>query len=153
MMGNVKKVFAWLMPGIAVFVIDRIFKIIFCDTKQVLIPGVLSLNGTENTGMALGLFTGHAGILLVLSLLFAILSVFYLRKFRISGLAVFSISMIAGGALGNALDRLLYGYVIDMVEFLFVDFYIFNIADVGVVCGAILCGFSLLFRPQDWSSK
>ena len=61
--------------------------------------------------------------------------------------------MILGGAAGNAIDRAMYGYVIDMIELLFVDFYIFNIADVGVVCGAILCGISLLFRPQDWSSK
>ena len=44
-------------------------------------------------------------------------------------------------------------HVIDMFEFLFVDFYIFNVADVGVVCGAILCGASLLFRPQDWSKR
>ena len=65
-------------------------------------------------------------------------------------------AMAAGlllSALGNALDRLVYGYVIDMIELQFIDFYIFNLADVGVVCGAILCGISLLFRPQDWSNK
>ena len=41
----------------------------------------------------------------------------------------------------------------DMFELLFVDFYIFNVADVGVVAGAALCGASLLFRPRDWSKK
>ena len=63
------------------------------------------------------------------------------------------VSVLAGGALGNIIDRVLYGAVTDMFELLFIRFYIFNVADVGVVAGAILCGISLLFRPQDWSKR
>ena len=62
-------------------------------------------------------------------------------------------ALLAGGALGNIIDRVLYGAVTDMFELLFIRFYIFNVADVGVVAGAILCGISLLFRPQDWSKR
>ena len=81
------------------------------------------------------------------------LCVWLLRGMRLSGLAPVAVSLMAGGALGNLLDRLLLGYVQDMFELLFMRFYIFNLADVGVVCGAVLCGVSLLFRPGDWSKK
>ena len=76
-----------------------------------------------------------------------------LRRARLSGLAPWGVSLLAGGALGNIIDRVLYGAVTDMFELLFIRFYIFNVADVGVVAGAILCGISLLFRPQDWSKR
>jgi len=72
---------------------------------------------------------------------------------NLSGWAVTGLSLMAGGALGNMIDRVAFGYVVDMFELLFMDFYIFNVADVGVVAGAVLCGASLLFRPQDWSKK
>ncbi len=145
----------WLirLPGILIFVVDRAFKKLFANSDQVLIPGVIKLTGTRNTGMALGLFQNSALWILLISAVLALICIWGLRKYRISGMAALGLSLIAGGALGNAIDRILYGYVIDMIEFLFVDFYIFNMADVGVVCGAVLCGFSLLFRPQDWSDK
>ncbi len=143
----------WVIPGVVVFLVDRLFKYLFFDASDVLIPGVIALRGARNTGMALGMMQGNAALLLIASIVLVGGCIFFLRKFHISGLATLSLSMILGGAVGNAVDRALYGYVIDMIEFLFVDFYIFNIADVGVVCGAVLCGISLLFRPQDWSSK
>lgn len=148
-----KNALLWVLPGAGIFLVDRLFKYLFFDARQVLIPGVLALTGARNTGMALGMMEGNAVPILVISLLAVIVAFFCLRKYRITGLAALSLSMILGGAVGNMLDRALYGYVIDMIEVLFIDFYIFNIADVGVVCGAVLCGVSLLFRPQDWSSK
>ena len=117
----------------------------------VLIPGVLAVVPAQNTGMALGLFQNHSYLILIVSVLLVLFSIRLLRRIRPGGLAAASISMIAGGALGNMIDRLAYGYVIDMFKPLFMDFYIFNIADVGVVVGAVLCAVSLRFRPQDWS--
>lgn len=148
-----KTVMVWVLPGVGIFLLDRLFKYLFFDAKEVLIPGVLALTGAKNTGMALGMMQGNALLILIASAVLIAVCAWCLRKYRISGMAAFGFSIIAGGAIGNALDRALYGYVIDMIELLFIDFYIFNIADVGVVCGAILCGISLLFRPQDWSNK
>lgn len=152
-MTSVKRACCWVIPGVIVFLMDRLFKYLFVHADMIVIPSVVALRGARNTGMALGLFQGNAIGILIVSCILIIGCIFCLRKFRINGMGIVSISMILGGAVGNALDRALYGYVIDMIELLFVDFYIFNIADVGVVCGAILCGISLLFRPQDWSSK
>ena len=142
-----------IMPGLTVFLVDRVTKIWLDGVQAPLIPGVVALNGVRNTGMALGLLAGNPLIALLLSVGAAALCVLLLRKVRFGGLARFSVSMMAGGALGNLFDRLFYGYVVDLFEPLFMNFYIFNVADVGVVVGAVLCGVCVLFRPQDWSKR
>ncbi|MBR5108693.1 MAG: signal peptidase II [Clostridia bacterium] len=144
----------WFFPGLMVLGIDRLVKLLTADTfYRRLIPGVLALHPVRNTGMALGLFQNHSYVILAVSVLLALLSIRIVRRIRPTGLAAASISMIAGGALGNMIDRLAFGYVIDMFELLFMDFYIFNMADVGVVLGAILCFVSLQFRPQEWRGQ
>ena len=148
-----KKYFAWIVPGLAVLAADRIVKAALGHVNAPLIPGVIRLTSARNTGMALGLFQGGAVWILLVSAAMIGLCVFLIKDFRPRGLAPIALSMIAGGALGNMIDRVFLGYVTDMFELEFMDFYIFNAADAGVVIGAVLCGISLLFRPQDWSRK
>ena len=104
---------------------------------------------TQNSGMAFGWFQGNSTVILVISALLVAVCFLLIRKMKPAGLAPIALSMIVGGALGNMIDRVAYGYVIDM--FPFFGWFVFNVADVGVVAGVILCGWSLLFRPQDWS--
>ena len=156
--------FRWVGPGLLVLFLDRLVK--WLHLRMTVLPEKVGVDlhfgffpdvadkaqkTVQNTGMAFGLFQGNAGIILIVSILLLIACFFLLRGMRPSGLAPIALSMIAGGALGNMIDRLLYGYVLDM--FPFFNWFVFNVADVGVVAGAILCGFSLLFRPQDWSKK
>lgn len=147
---NWKKWLMWIGPGVLILVLDRITKMIFADAQITLIPGVLALTGARNTGMAMGMLAGNPVLLVILSIFLILVCVYFLRSYRIRGLAAVSISMMAGGAVGNMIDRLIMGYVIDIIEVLFIDFYIFNVADIGVVCGAVLCGFSLLFCSKEW---
>lgn len=135
---------SWLGPGIAVLLLDRII-------KQFHFTRAANAQAVQNSGMAFGLFQGNSFLILILSAALILACFFILRSIRLSGLAPIAISMIAGGAAGNMIDRLLYGYVLDM--FPFFNWFVFNAADVGVVAGAVLCGWSLLFRPQDWSNK
>lgn len=149
-----KRLFLLIFPGLAVLLADRLVKHLTVDSAgRVLIPGALALHPTRNTGMAMGLFQDNTLLILIASIVLIGACVWLLRDVRLNGLALAAVSMIAGGALGNMIDRVALGSVIDMFELLFMDFYIFNVADVGVVCGAILCGMSLLFRPQDWSKR
>ena len=148
-----KKVIPWALPGLIVLILDRVVKVIWGDADAVLIPGVIRLRSAQNTGMAMGMFQGKALPILFISFILIGICVYLMRGIRPKGLAPVSLSMIAGGALGNMIDRIAFGYVIDMFDLLFMDFYIFNVADAGVVIGAILCGISLLFRPRDWSKK
>ena len=140
---NRKGVFRWVWPGAAVLLPDRLIKMMH-----------LKISGDQtvrNSGIAFGMFQGNSAAILILSLLLLAACFFLVRKSRPSGLAPIALSMIAGGALGNMIDRVLYGYVVDM--FPFFGWFVFNLADAGVVVGAILCGWSLLFRPSDWSAK
>ncbi|MBQ6031153.1 MAG: signal peptidase II, partial [Oscillospiraceae bacterium] len=57
-----------------------------------------------------------------------------------------------GGALGNAIDRLLYGSVIDMIEPEFIDFAVFNVADSFITCGAVVLVIFLLFFDRKKKS-
>lgn len=140
---NRKEGFRWVWPGLLVLLLDRLVKWLHLTVSE---------NQTvRNSGMAFGMFQGNSLVILIVSVLLLAACFFLLRKSRPSGLAPIALSMIAGGALGNMIDRLLHGYVIDM--FPFFGWFVFNVADVGVVAGAILCGWSLLFRPSDWSAK
>ncbi|MBR1585323.1 MAG: signal peptidase II [Clostridia bacterium] len=148
-----RKWLQWALPGLIVLILDRWVKAAAAGITRALIPGVIGLRPAKNTGMALGLFQGGTAGILLLSAGVLALAFFLLRGMRLSGLAPLGLSMILGGAIGNMIDRVTLGYVQDMLELLFVRFYIFNVADAGVVIGVILCAVSLLFRPQDWSKK
>jgi len=120
-----------------------------------LIPGFLGLTFTRNTGAAFGLFANQdwgrwvltgVKIVLMLSILW-----YYHRlplESRNWALRVPMILILAGG-LGNLYDRIVLGYVRDMLAFLFVDFPIFNLADIFVVVGCFAGAFVLLFVVKD----
>lgn len=113
----------------------------------VLIPHVLALNYVQNTGMAFAALGGQTILLGIVSLVVSVALVIVIAKrllFRHpAGLAI--LSLILGGAVGNLIDRMLIGYVTDMIEVLFVQFYVFNIADCCVVAGGILLVIYTLF--------
>ena len=109
-----------------------------------LIPGVIRLNYTENRGFSLGLFDGAVSVALVLSLIvFAGLLAVLIRLPRDARIRL-PLLCIAAGALGNLIDRVFLGYVRDMIELLFIRFYIFNFADICVTLGATCCAVMLL---------
>ncbi|MBQ9265177.1 MAG: signal peptidase II [Clostridia bacterium] len=147
-----KKFLPWILPGLLVLILDRWVKATAIE-QRLLIPGVIALRPAQNTGMALGLFQGGTAGILAVTAVLAVLCALLLKGMRLRGLAPVAVSLMVGGALGNLIDRLALGYVQDMFELLFIRFYIFNVADAGVVCGAVLCGISLLFRPQEWSKR
>jgi len=115
------------------------------------IPRLLGLTYTRNTGAAFGLLSGFewgrwvlvaVKVVLMCGLLFYFNRLPEKRKYW--WLRVPIILVFAGG-IGNLYDRIRFGYVRDMLMFLFVDFPIFNLADVFVVCGVFVGGFLLFF--------
>lgn len=105
----------------------------------VLIPGVMGLTLVHNRGASWGILQGRTALLLAVTFLACagILTVLLLGKPK-SRLGRASLCLILGGAVGNAVDRLLLGYVVDMFETLFVDFPVFNVADSFITVGAAL---------------
>jgi len=142
--------------------------IVFCDIalknwvignlelleRRELIPGVLGLLHTQNTGAAFGMFSQFPWILTVLSGL-AILAmvVAVAKKWFTHPWALLALGAVWGGALGNFIDRMRFGYVVDMFEFLFIHFAIFNVADIFVTTGGIALALYIFFLHKDEKPK
>lgn len=137
----------------AVCILDRAVKVQYGEASGEIIPGLLRLTPVRNTGISFGMLAGGNTVMIFVILALIAGGMLILRRMQLRGLAPLSLALILGGAAGNLIDRVLYGYVIDMLDFAFVEFLVFNVADACVVCGAILCGVSLLFRAEDWRSQ
>lgn len=145
--------YGWI--ALLVLILDQISKLAARQLRSAitLIPGVLGLKYAENTGMAFSLLAGKPWLLGILSGVLILLGYGFLRRYRLGTPAAVAAMLMLGGAVGNMIDRLFTGYVVDMIEVLFVDFAIFNIADAALTVGCALMAWSLLFRPKDWSEK
>ena len=123
------------------------------DTGHVtLIPGVLELTNIHNNGAAFSMLE-HAPhwIFILFTLVFAAIAVFCLRHNVVHGkVGRWSVVLVLAGAIGNCIDRILSGYVVDMFNFLFARFAVFNLADVFiVVAGITLCLHVIFYRGDD----
>ena len=117
-------------------------------------PGVFHLTHVRNTGMAFSLLQGGRWFFLVMTLIaFGALFVVLKKKWVTHPLGLWSLAAIAGGALGNLIDRIRLGYVVDMIEVEFIRFPVFNVADCFVVCGAILLVIYVLFFDKSGEEK
>ena len=121
-----------------------------------LIKGVLELQYLENRGAAFGILQNQKIILLIVSVLFIGVILFFLNKVpdtsRYMILHVLAAAVIAGG-VGNMIDRFRQGYVVDFIYFSLIDFTIFNVADIYVVTATILVFVLLLFVYKDEELK
>ncbi len=120
----------------------------------VIIPRVLSFSYVENKGAAFGILANNRWIFMVLSVILIVAIILVLKYSKISHpLFVFSASMILGGGIGNMLDRIFLGYVVDFIKVTFIDFPVFNIADCSVVVGTILLAVYIIFLDKSLSAS
>lgn len=106
---------------------------------KVIIKNFLQFRYAENTGMAFSLFSGARWAFVALTLIVCAGALWYLFSGRCKSLWLYwSVGVVVAGGIGNLVDRIFYGYVIDFIEPLFVNFAVFNIADCAVTCGAVV---------------
>lgn len=110
------------------------------------IPGILSLTHTKNTGAAFSMLSEHTWILAVISVAASVALAYFALKKSLTKWERFSIALILGGCVGNAIDRVFLGYVVDMFMTEFMNFAIFNLADVFIDVGAALFVILYLVR-------
>lgn len=116
-----------------------------------LVPGVLDLTHIRNMGAAFGLLPGRQPIFVATSLIVLLVIGAYLRRDRpVVWPVVVGIALVAGGAVGNLIDRVMLSKVTDFLSFAFVDFPVFNVADMGIVSGVALLVVWLLFGPDEY---
>lgn len=142
MKNNVHKIFYCLII-ILIIVVDQIVKylsVVFLKPVST-IPvwdGVFHLTYCENTGAAFSIFEGARWFFIIITSLFVILILFLVFSGRVqSVVGSYLLSVVAAGGIGNLIDRIYQGYVVDMFDFRLINFAIFNVADIAVTCGGI----------------
>lgn len=117
-----------------------------------LIPGVVALRYAENTGAAFSALSGATWLVSGLSVaLILAVTALLAADDKMSRWARLGLWLVVAGGLGNLYDRLAYGYVVDFIELLFMNFAIFNVADICVCCGAVMAVAALFV--QDAGGK
>jgi len=105
-------------------------------------PGVAGLRYTENTGISFSMFGDSQAAMRVVSVITALVmlaGIIALLLGKIGGAApLCATALILAGGVGNLADRLAHGFVVDYIELLFINFAIFNFADICITCGVVL---------------
>lgn len=122
-------------------------------TQAPAIDGLFHLTYTQNTGAAFSSFEGMIWLFALIFVVFAgaIIWEFTKKSMPFSTFDRWCIVAVFGGGLGNMIDRLRLGYVVDMIELDFMRFPVFNVADCFITCGCIALIVSLvLFNKEFW---
>ena len=121
-----------------------------------LVPGIMKLTYVQNTGAAFSLLQGMQWLFVVIFVLLIALLVFeYFKKpMPFTKFERFCIAAVYGGGLGNMIDRVFLGYVVDMFQTEFINFPVFNVADIFITCGCILLMIHIaFFNKQFWKEE
>ncbi|MCC4411088.1 signal peptidase II [Limosilactobacillus reuteri] len=137
-----------MLLGIAIVIIlilticDQLLKswvassIVLGGSKQ-LIPGIIELTNLRNSGAAWSIFEGQQTFFTIITVVAIIVIGYFIWQYRKNIPMLIGLSLIMAGTIGNFIDRLRQGYVVDMFETTFINFPIFNIADMCLTIGVI----------------
>jgi signal peptidase II len=146
------------MPSIIVFIIltlDQLTKFLASKNLELnnplpVIKGVFNLTLVHNRGAAFGIFKNQFYFFILSSIAAVILIYSVLKKNKRNNLYTFSLSLILGGALGNLIDRIFLGYVVDFLDFRI--WPVFNLADSAITLGALLLGWWIFITEKKNAS-
>ncbi len=150
----------YLLGAALIIGIDRITKIWVTSNAEM--PGdvitrignLFSFTYVRNEGAAFSMLSGRLGLLSIISIAFCIgVVIYWIVKKPKNRLLCTALAMMAAGALGNAFDRIIYGYVIDFIKTEFVNFAVFNVADIAITVGAALLVLSVCLEDKKNGDK
>ncbi|MBN1869985.1 MAG: signal peptidase II [Candidatus Omnitrophica bacterium] len=135
-----------LITTFSVVIIDRVTKLFFSELlgyreSLPVIRNILHMTLVHNTGIAFGFFKDQGIVFIVIPIIAIFLLIFNIYYYRqnneaLSRVYILAFSLILGGAIGNLIDRIVYGYVIDFIDLRV--WPVFNVADSAITIGAIL---------------
>ena len=116
------------------------------------IPGVVGLTYVRNTGAAFSSFQGQQWLFALVFVVFTALVLweYFKSPMPFTKFDRWCIAAIYGGGLGNMIDRVRLGYVVDMVNVEFMTFPVFNVADMFITCGCLLLVVHLIFFNKEF---
>ncbi|CAI2676011.1 signal peptidase II [Apilactobacillus kunkeei] len=113
-------------------------------SSTTIIPGVLSITNLHNSGAAWSILEGQQWLFSIITLVAVVAIVYFMIKLEGRKLYLTSTTILLAGILGNFINRFLQGYVIDMFQVDFINFPVFNFADICITFGIILLFFAIL---------
>ena len=138
----------FLILGIYIILIDQLTKYIIFYNNKLLINKdfiLFKLDFVKNYGAAFNFFSGNRIFLSIISIIFTIIFLYLiLRKKSSTIFELYSYSYFLGGTIGNGIDRLYRGFVIDFINLNFIKFPVFNIADISINIGLALILYRIL---------
>ena len=142
----------FLFLSVVVIALDQLTKYIMFFNYKIFVNKdflLFRLDYIKNYGAAFNLFSGSRFFLSVISIIFSIILINLIVRRNTSNLLdLYSYSFLLGGTIGNGIDRILKGYVIDYINLNFINFPVFNIADISINIGFILLFYSLFKNKQ-----
>ena len=144
-----------LVSAILVLGLDQLTKfLVYGTASRSIIGNLLWFESTLNTGVAFSMFEGKSILFFVIAMIASVILIYVIcsKKWLKTKLEKISIGLLLGGTIGNAIDRLVFGGVRDFIYLKFINFAIFNVADMAITIGAILFCVSLIFlrdRKKD----
>ena len=116
------------------------------------LPGIVGLTYYQNDGAAWSMLSGQQWLFAVIFVAFTVMVIweYKAKYFPFSGFERWCIASIYAGGLGNMIDRIRLGYVVDMIQTEFIDFPVFNVADSFITCGCIALIFHLVFFNKSF---
>ena len=161
--GTKGKAFCLALVVISCVVADQAVKSLVVNSMQLgetqrFLPPLLQLTRVHNYGAAWSSFSGARWLLIALTAAGMCAIAWLLVKIVRHPLGQWSLAIILGGGIGNLIDRVHLGYVVDMLDTMFMDFPVFNVADVFVVCGTVcaLIYYLAFYSKSDeknWGNK
>ena len=133
--------------GIIILIIDQLSKILIIDKNISIIPNFLKFNYTQNTGGAFGI--GRINFILIISIIIIIGIIVFLIKENTKITNYIPFVLLLSGSIGNLIDRIFKGYVIDFIDINILDFPNFNIADISIVFGVIVLLYIILLKSTN----
>ena len=147
MINKIQTKIYFLSLSIFIVLIDQFTKYLIFNNKKIFINKdflLFKLDFVLNNGAAFNIFSGSRIFLSLISILFSILLIYLiLRKNTLNLFDLYSYSFILGGTLGNGIDRIYKGFVVDFINLNIINFPVFNIADISINIGFIFLLYNI----------
>ena len=145
--------FYFILLSSIIVLTDQFTKLIISlYTKELINKNFLifSIDYIKNYGAAFNLLSGSRFFLSFVSITITILLIYFILNKKLkSNIDLLSYSFILGGTLGNGIDRIVKGYVIDFIKLNFIEFPVFNIADISINIGVLLIIYRLIKNNKN----
>ena len=147
MINNPSKKIYFFLFSLMIFLVDQLSKFLVSNNYKSLIGKdfiFFNIDFLKNYGAAFNILSGSRILLSLISIFISFILVFLIiNKDRVYNLELYSYSFLLGGTFGNGIDRILKGYVIDFINLNFLNFPVFNIADISINIGFIFLFYSI----------